>query len=110
MWNNADTIVAFLHQRDIAYVELTAQEAEAYKHEWLNRFVPKDKHQEAIDSYCFDKDGCCGYLWHIFSYGIISCLANDEAKKFFDEMNKQESVLLVNIDDAAYGIKDTSKL
>ena len=110
MWNQVNKFVKLLKQNNIEFTELLSQDIEIYKHEWFNKFVPQDKHKEAIDSYCFDKDDYSGFLWHAFSYEIISCLVGLVAKKAFDQLEKQEAVLLINIDDVAYRIKDISKL
>ncbi|MBN6187787.1 DUF4275 family protein [Aneurinibacillus sp. BA2021] len=36
------------------------------------------------ENYIFDDNGCCGFLWHIFSYEKKSCFKKEEANKEFN--------------------------
>ena len=108
--NRVDVFITHLDQKGSDFTELTPTEVETYKLEWFNRFVPAEKQEEAMNCYCFDTDGYCGYLWHVFSYNILSCYEKALARKAFDGLGKQEAVLLENIDDVAYRIKDVSSL
>ena len=106
----SNDVIELFRSKDIAFEKLIAKELESYKHKWLNTIVPKDQHQKAIDNYIFDKDGYCGYLWHVFSYEIVEHLTGDEAKMSFNKIDKHSAVLFVSIDDIAYKIKDASKI
>jgi hypothetical protein len=110
MLNNTEILFAFLQKNSIYFEELTPQEVECFKLEWFDKFVPVDKREEARKCYCFDNDGCCGYLWHVFSYEILNCHTKYVANEQFDNTEKHEAILLLNIDETAYRIKDTSKL
>lgn len=79
MWNETNKFIDRLHRNDIGFMELTPQEIESHRQEWFINFVPSDKRAIALNSYCFDNDGCCGYLWHVFSYEILNCLVGDKA-------------------------------
>ncbi len=106
----ASDLNTFLSRHSNDGVELTPAEVEAYKKEWFNRLVPADKQEEAMECFCFSRDDYCGYLWHVFSYKILSCLEQGAAKKAFDDFEKKEAVLLENIDSIAFRIKDVSTL
>lgn len=110
MLNKIEKFIDFLNHNGIEFTKLTPPEIEAYKQEWFNNFVPMEKQEKAINSFCFDKDGFCGYLWHVFSYEILSCLKKSKAKNTFNELDKQGAVLLVNIDEVAYRVKDVCKI
>lgn len=97
-----------LIQNKIGYTELTDSEVEAYKNVWFETFVPEEKRERAIDSYCFDKDGYCGYLWHVFSYELLDCIKGEAARNLFNESVRKDAVLLLNVDDAACIINDIS--
>ena len=96
-----DRFIRALRNSGVEIVELTSDEEALYRREWFNRVVPAGKRQKAIESYCFDRDGCSGYLWHVFSYEILDCIKGNTAKKAFDSVSKQEAVLLVNLGNIA---------
>ena len=104
------TYIDFFSRNGIEYIEIAPLDVDTYRQQWFDNFIPSDKKEKAIDSYCFNKDGCCGYLWHAFSYEILECIKNDDAKAMFNSFNKQDAVLLGNIDDVAFIVKDISKI
>ncbi|MCL1964818.1 MAG: DUF4275 family protein [Firmicutes bacterium] len=105
-----ETAINTLRQKNIEFITMTRKELEIYKKKWFDVFVPHDKHEEALHNYCFPKDGYCGYLWHVFSFETLTCFQSDKANSLFDSVSKREATLLVNIDEAAYKIKDASRL
>ena len=58
------------------------------KKEWLSVFgkdVDKKLIREHVTSYG-------NHLWHLFTWGNVTCLGNDEARKTFDELNYNEAI------------------
>jgi len=57
--------------------------------QWEDHFVNHLSEKEKSDIHLWDKeDGCCGFLWHVFSYEKRECLKEQEAEKaFHDEQN-----------------------
>ena len=108
--NEVDVFIAQLDRNGSKFTELTPVEVETYKLEWFNSFIPAEKQEDAMNCYCFDRGGYCGYLWHVFSYNILNCHEKDMARKAFDGFDKQEAVILENIDDVAYRITDVSSI
>lgn len=100
----------WLKHNGIDYIEINPENIDSYKQEWFEHFIPMELREEAINCYCFDKDGYCGYLWHIFSYELLKCNECDQAILEFNATNKHEVILLANIGDVAFQIKDASKL
>lgn len=98
-----------MYQKEVDFIELTVEETRQYKQEWFEKIVPEDQQKRAVDCYCFDKDGYCGYLWHVFSYEILDCLVDDEANRQFDNLDKHKGILLMSFTDKAYFIKDVSR-
>ena len=37
------------------------------RRQWENSFVNHLSDKEKKSIYLYDEDGCCGYLWHVFS-------------------------------------------
>jgi len=99
MTNDAREFISYLQNNGVIITNMSDKEEEAYRQEWFERVVPCDKRQKAIDSYCFDKDGCGGYLWHVFSFEILDYIELDKAVETFDNLPKQDAVLLMNWGD-----------
>lgn len=97
MERESNAFISYLKRAGISIVRMTPSDEDDYRKKWFEKVVPADKQQRAIDSYCFDKDGYSGYLWHVFSYYILECIEGDNAKKIFDELRKQDAILLVNL-------------
>ena len=114
MKKEAKKFIKYLNNNHIEFVEMTIQEENEYKQKWFERVVPISKQQNAMECSCFDTLHSCGYLWHVFSYGILDYIEKDDAKKAFSNLAKQEAVLLVNWKEldgiASYKLNDISKI
>lgn len=53
---------------------------------WIDDFANHLRQKEEI--YLFDNDGCCGYLWCLFSYNKRERLQGEEADKAFNQIKK----------------------
>ena len=101
MGNDTDRFTTYLHCKGAEIINLTSCEEEVYRQEWFTRVVPANMRQKAIASHCFDEGIYNGYLWHVFSYEILDSLKGTEAKSAFNNISKQEAVLLVKLVDIA---------
>ncbi len=110
MWNENKIYIDWLEQHNIGYIEINSEEIDTYKQKWFEQFVPPEQRVEARNCYCFDEDGFCGYLWHVFSYELLASDKEDQANTEFDKIKKCGAVLLANVDNIAFQIDDASKL
>ncbi len=99
-----------LNEMHVGFVELNDKQSEAYMYEWFDKIVPADKKQKALECYCFSKDGYCGYLWHVFSYGLLEHLQDNDARRAFDKTRKRDVVLIASFDDKVFLIKDAASI
>lgn len=57
--------------------------------QWLNAFapaVPKSDLKKRVI-------GDCNFLWHIFSWELVPCLKEDEARKAFDALEYDRAIM-----------------
>lgn len=53
----------------------------------------------------------CNYLWHIFTWGKVSCLEGDEARKAFNDLQYTEAILFCDgYSNRISGVHDVKKL
>src|SRR4051812_32018079 len=57
--------------------------------QWEENFVKHLSDKEKRSIYLYDDDGCCGYLWHVFSYEKKKCLKKEQANIAFNKELKQ---------------------
>lgn len=82
----------------------------AWQLQWLERVVPPELRQRALDCRCIPGDGCGSYLWHAFSFGLLECLEGNEARRAFDGLARGGAVLLAAWEDAGYRLADAAAL
>ncbi len=99
-----------LKEFHVEFIELNNGQSKAYMYEWFEKIVPADKKQKALECYCFSKDGYCGYLWHVFSFGLLEHLQANDARRAFDETKKQNVVLVSSLDDKVFLIEDAASI
>ena len=63
MVNNVKVFLECLQIKGGKINSLSVTEEESYRQEWFLKVVPPNLRQKAINSYCFNKDGCIGYLF-----------------------------------------------
>ncbi len=59
---------------------------------WLSSFarnIPND----VLDNHVL---GDCNFLWHIFTWGKVACLAGDEARAAFDKQKYKSAIMFCN--------------
>ncbi|KMT22226.1 DUF4275 family protein [Clostridium cylindrosporum] len=56
--------------------------------QWEDSFADYLSDKEKEDIFLYNTDGCCGYLWHLFSYNKRTCLQAEEANKAFNSIAK----------------------
>jgi len=80
---------------------------------WEKSFANHMTRNEKEAIYLYDNDGCCGYLWHLFSYEKKDCLKSEVAEQAFNNEQKNECyVFYQHTNDAieiegAYELKAT---
>ena len=50
------------------------------------------------------------YLWYIFSFKLLNCETEDNAKTLFNQENKSVCVIVSNVDDIAYRLENAENL
>lgn len=70
---------------------------------WEDIFADHLNPEEKQAIFLHDDDGCCGYLWHVFSYEKRDCLAGEEAAAAFANLDKAHCfVFFQHSDDALF--------
>ncbi|MEK4921007.1 DUF4275 family protein [Cytobacillus sp. FSL R5-0569] len=77
--------------------------------QWEDNFVNhlSDKEKKSIYLY---EDGCCGYLWHVFSYEKRKYLKEEQADTAFKKEPKQACYVFYQDLDDAYILENASSL
>lgn len=64
---------------------------------WEDTFVSHLSTSEKESIYLYDdKDGACGFLWHVFSYERLRCLENKQADEAFNLVEKNHAIFFFN--------------
>ncbi|WP_307149292.1 DUF4275 family protein [Robertmurraya andreesenii] len=77
---------------------------------WEDSFANHLSEQVKKSIYLYDEDGCCGYLWHVFSYEKKNCLKEKEADTAFYHVPKQSCYIFYQHVDDAYILENASSL
>ena len=77
---------------------------------WEDEFVSHLSDEEKKSIYLYDDDGCCGYLWHVFSYEKKKCLKKGQADVAFNEELKQSCYVFYQHTDDAFILEHASSL
>ena len=87
--------ISLLERLGVTYTLLTEEQIDEHKRAWLHQFIPPEKQQKAVESYCYSD-----YLWHAFSYKLLECLTGDEARIALSGVQDNKAILLSNLDDS----------
>lgn len=71
--------------KNVKYTEMSDEEL---MNKWLSAFgksVDKNMIEEHVTSYG-------NHLWHLFTWGEVSCLQGEDARKAFDELQYEEAI------------------
>ena len=99
-----------LDKVNVRYEFLGESSAYTFKQKWYEQFVPPSLHELAKKHYYFSNNGSSGYLWHVFSYGDLACLENEQAVTAFDSRQKDECIIFFSGNDYAFKIIDAGSL
>lgn len=69
--------------------------------QWENNFAYHLSDSEKKSIYLFDSDGCCGFLWHLFSYEKKDCLEGEKAEVAFNNQPKNDCYVFYQHSDFA---------
>ena len=109
-------LLRLLSHKGVEIDKLSSHEEEAYVHEWFNRVVPEDKQQAAMELNCFGENKpfgdstifMWGYLWHVFSFGLLDSVKEEDAKRELNSILKEEAIMLDYLNRDAYRLKGIS--
>lgn len=79
-----------------------------FRKQWENNFANQlsDKDKKLI--YLFNTGGCCGYLWHLFSYEKKDCLKGEKAEAAFNNQTKNNCYVFYQHSDYALFLENAS--
>lgn len=77
---------------------------------WEDSFANHLDDKEKKSIYLFDEDGCCGYLWHLFSYERRKCLKKKKADISFNKEMKESCYVFYQHTDDAFILENASSL
>ncbi|MBQ8228359.1 MAG: DUF4275 family protein [Clostridia bacterium] len=97
----------FFEKLNIKAHPLTNDEIKKYKKEWISKFAPSDADIKKIKKH---SRKYTHYLWHIFSFEILNCESEENAKIMFNQENKTACVIISNIDDIAYRLESAENI
>lgn len=78
--------------------------------QWEDNFANHLTDNEKKSIYLYDEDGCCGYLWHVFSYERRKCLKEEQADIAFVREPKNSCYVFYQHSDDAYILENASTL
>ena len=78
--------------------------------QWEDNFANHLNDKEKKSIYLYDEDGCCGYLWHLFSYDKKKCLKEEGADIAFNKELKQSCYVFYQHSDDALILENASYL
>lgn len=80
------------------------------RRQWVDSFANHLDDKEKKSIYLFDEDGCCGYLWHLFSYERRKCLKKEQADISFNKEMKESCYVFYQHTDDAFILENASSL
>ena len=80
------------------------------RNEWENNFAKHLTQEEKDSIYLNNKEGYCGYLWHLFSYEKKGCVIGGEALKSFDNQTKSVCYIFEQHSDYALILENASEI
>lgn len=101
-------LVTLLKKKKVKVIEIPKWGTYLRK-QWEDNFVNhlSDKEKKSIYLY---EDGCCGYLWHVFSYEKRKYLKEEQADTAFKKEPKQSCYVFYQHLDDAYILENASSL
>lgn len=80
------------------------------RRKWEDSFVSHLSPEEKQAIFLHDDDGCCGFLWHVFSYEKRDCLVGEEAAAAFANQTKAGCYIFFQHSDDALLSEDAANL
>ncbi|WP_075983399.1 DUF4275 family protein [Bacillus massilinigeriensis] len=77
---------------------------------WEDNFANHLSDKEKKSIFLHDQDGCCGYLWHVFSYERRKYLNEEQADIAFNQQSKQSCYVFYQHTDDAFILENASTL
>lgn len=102
--------IRFFESLSIKAPPLNKKEIKRYKKEWINNFSPADVNIKHVRKICLKSRKFTPFLWHIFSFGFLNCETEEKANVLFDQQDKSYCVILSNVDDIAFKLKNSVNL
>lgn len=102
--------VGLFEKLKIGYAELSAKELRTHKTMWINHFAPQDGKRNEIKKLCVENRKYTPFLWHLFSYEYVDAKTEAEAKKAYDNHDKEDCVIINNASDFAYIVRNANGL
>ncbi|MBP3451696.1 MAG: DUF4275 family protein [Agathobacter sp.] len=102
--------VRFFENLNIKAQLLDKKEIKNYKKEWVNTFAPADANMKEIKKLCLDSRKYTAFLWHIFSFELLSGETEEKAKILFNQENKKSCVIVSNVEDIAYHLENAENI
>ena len=96
----------------IQYEQLSKQETKHLIKKWIEKFIPyieKNKIKE-FNIYGTGKEKYNNYLWHAFSYDILTTESADNSPLCYSAVHKKKCFVLLNNEQIAYVIEDAANL
>lgn len=109
MLENMLDLVSLLRMKKVSVIEIPKWGTYLRK-QWEDNFVNHLSDTEKKSIYLYDEDGCCGYLWHVFSYERRKYLKEKQADITFNEQSKQSCYVFYQHSDDAYILESASSL
>ncbi|WP_115509731.1 DUF4275 family protein [Peribacillus acanthi] len=102
-------LVSLLRMKKVSVIEIPKWGTYLRK-QWEDNFVNHLSDTEKKSIYLYDEDGCCGYLWHVFSYERRKYLKEEQADIAFNEQSKQSCYVFYQHTDDAFILENASSL
>ncbi len=102
-------LVTLLKKKKVKVIEIPKWGTYLRK-QWEDIFVNHLSDKEKKSIYLYDEDGCCGYLWHVFSYEKRKYLKEEQADTAFKKESKQSCYVFYQHLDDAYILEKASSL
>ncbi len=109
MLENMLDLVSLLRMKKVSVIEIPKWGTYLRK-QWEDNFVNHLSDTEKKSIYLYDEDGCCGYLWHVFSYERRKYLKEEQADIAFNEQSKQSCYVFYQHTDDAFILENASSL
>lgn len=109
MLENMMDLVSLLRIKKVRVIEIPKWGIYLRK-QWEDNFVNHLSDKEKKSIYLYDEDGCCGYLWHVFSYERRKYLKEKQADIAFKEQSKQSCYVFYQHTDDAFILENASLL